>query len=72
MAVAFGRESSLEVRVHPLVPLIILDHYQRRDTTNTRVIGTLLGRKSPRRPLSKPSAASFDVGSSFFALPHAR
>uniref|UniRef100_A0A6U4GIS3 MPN domain-containing protein n=1 Tax=Phaeomonas parva TaxID=124430 RepID=A0A6U4GIS3_9STRA len=46
MAVFFGREASLEVKVHPLVPLSILDHYQRRESTQGRVIGTLLGKIS--------------------------
>jgi translation initiation factor 3 subunit F len=34
---------SLVVRVHPLVLLSILDHYQRRSEKDGRVIGTLLG-----------------------------
>jgi hypothetical protein len=32
-------------RVHPLVVFSILDHYQRRNDGQTRVVGTLLGQQ---------------------------
>mmetsp|Transcript_32695 Transcript_32695/g.79506 ORF Transcript_32695/g.79506 Transcript_32695/m.79506 type:complete len:309 (-) Transcript_32695:403-1329(-) len=37
------RENQLALKVHPLVVFNILDHYRRREDSQHRVIGTLLG-----------------------------
>ena len=44
-ASSFFLTSTPTYRVHPLVIFSILDHYQRRNDGQTRVVGTLLGQQ---------------------------
>ena len=42
---SFFLSSTPTYRVHPLVVFSVLDHYQRRNDGQTRVVGTLLGQQ---------------------------
>ena len=41
-----GNDAPPEYKLHPVVLFSILDHYSRRNDTQNRVIGTLLGQKN--------------------------
>jgi hypothetical protein len=43
---SFFLSSTPLYRVHPVVVFSILDHYQRRNDGQTRVVGTLLGQQN--------------------------
>lgn len=54
--------NNIHVHVHPLVLLSVLDHHTRRQESNGRVIGTLLGRREGNHHVTVTNC---------FAVPHA-